>query len=593
MGVKESAAGRVQLAAARGRWRRQRTAAAAAARNKHGWVIGAPGARLSHVRTCCELQQARLVLCRATGGGRQQRGQQRQPAGCTPRPCHFLYCSRVVNAAGEATEALWPHGRISPHASAPATILDVRALDSYNWATETGARGPCALLSPWPPPPSGCDGLASMHAGLGASPILPNGAQPHGPGAALRTPTSSGMRRRALSSLRQILATAAPQRPRSVAGCQQRGAAAAAAANAAKAAVPARHRAACLLASWHCGAATHGACTCAAGMLVWHQQPVVDRHACPLFLRSPCRSFSGFPREVGSTAVPQAPKQPASSSSGSTSRVAQRARRSRRIKEHDLVQRQMGEGGRPQRPAAAPASQTPLHVNGMLPHRDFRPSSALAQQSVQQGPATTQQQVYSSPPSSNGATAGWGAAPGAAARSVPAAEPWLPSPPPSQQPSSSSNGRPAAAPSTPRRGRPPATPAEPVSSQDRDEAGAEGKPSDEQIEEMFMNAPPPDVHVVDSLAAAQATAAQLMALGGPDSQVVFACDTEVMDIDVTCVRGCCRFAFACLFYAAAGSVGCCSAAAAVHTCWRGLLLLKPLPGLPAAAEATARAACCC
>lgn len=303
----------------------------------------------------------------------------------------------------------------------------------------------------------------------------------------------------------------------------------------------------------------------------------------PAVAASPCCSFSGFPREVGSTAVPQAPKQPASSSSGSTSRIAQRSLRSKLNKKHDLLQQQMGEGGRLQRPAAAPASQPPLHVNGVLSHRELRPSSVLAQQSVQQGPATTQQQVYSSPPSSNGAAAGWGAAPGAAARAVPAAEPWLPSPPPSQQPSSSSNGRAAAAASTPRRGRPPATPAEPLSSQDWDEAGAEGEPSDEQIEEMFRNAPPPDVHVVDSLAAAQAAAAQLMTLGGPDSQVVFACDTEVMDIDVTCVRGCCRFAFACLFYAAAGSVGCGSAAAAVQAGWRGLLLLKPSqPGLPAA-----------
>ena len=61
--------------------------------------------------------------------------------------------------------------------------------------------------------------------------------------------------------------------------------------------------------------------------------------------------------------------------------------------------------------------------------------------------------------------------------------------------------------------------------------------SDEVLQQAIPNLPPPDVHVVNSLEAAQAAAAQLMALGssgsGGGQGVVFACDTEVMDIDVT------------------------------------------------------------
>lgn len=58
--------------------------------------------------------------------------------------------------------------------------------------------------------------------------------------------------------------------------------------------------------------------------------------------------------------------------------------------------------------------------------------------------------------------------------------------------------------------------------------------SDELLQQAIPNLPPTDVHIVNSLAAAQEAAAQLMALGSGGGQgVVFACDTEVMDIDVT------------------------------------------------------------
>lgn len=54
------------------------------------------------------------------------------------------------------------------------------------------------------------------------------------------------------------------------------------------------------------------------------------------------------------------------------------------------------------------------------------------------------------------------------------------------------------------------------------------------MQRAIPNLPPTDVHVVNSLAAAQEAAAQLMALGGSGGEgLVFACDTEVMDIDVT------------------------------------------------------------
>lgn len=201
----------------------------------------------------------------------------------------------------------------------------------------------------------------------------------------------------------------------------------------------------------------------------------------------------------------------------------------------------MLEGTPPQRLAIG-HSQPAAAVNGAVPRSDLRPASALAAQSVQQGPAPTQQQVYNSSPYSNGGAASRGAAAGAALAAVgQAAEPWWPSTPPQQQPGSNSssggNGSFAAsatAASTPRRGRPPA---EALSSQDSLDGGAAGEPSDEEIEEIFRNAPPPDVHVVASLAAAQAAAEQLLTLGGPGSDVVFACDTEVMDIDVRWGQG--------------------------------------------------------
>jgi hypothetical protein len=58
--------------------------------------------------------------------------------------------------------------------------------------------------------------------------------------------------------------------------------------------------------------------------------------------------------------------------------------------------------------------------------------------------------------------------------------------------------------------------------------------SEEAIAAAFVNEPPPDVHVVNTLAAARAAAQRLLSMP-PGS--VFACDTEVMDIDVRWVGG--------------------------------------------------------
>lgn len=46
----------------------------------------------------------------------------------------------------------------------------------------------------------------------------------------------------------------------------------------------------------------------------------------------------------------------------------------------------------------------------------------------------------------------------------------------------------------------------------------------------YSNEPPPDVHVVESVDAARTALARLMS--GELAGRVFACDTEVMDIDV-------------------------------------------------------------
>lgn len=68
--------------------------------------------------------------------------------------------------------------------------------------------------------------------------------------------------------------------------------------------------------------------------------------------------------------------------------------------------------------------------------------------------------------------------------------------------------------------------------------------SAEQIEQTYRNEPPPDVHVVNTLAGARAAAAHLMALADAPQRggqpLIFACDTEVMDIDVSSHSPCCH-----------------------------------------------------
>lgn len=85
---------------------------------------------------------------------------------------------------------------------------------------------------------------------------------------------------------------------------------------------------------------------------------------------------------------------------------------------------------------------------------------------------------------------------------------------------------------------PPAAAAAAVSSQQGgsgsgDEGAGDGGGADSEeaaIAAAYVNEPPPDVHVVNTLAAAQAAAARLLSF---PAGTVFACDTEVMDIDVT------------------------------------------------------------
>lgn len=92
---------------------------------------------------------------------------------------------------------------------------------------------------------------------------------------------------------------------------------------------------------------------------------------------------------------------------------------------------------------------------------------------------------------------------------------------------------------------PPAAAAAAVSSQQGgsgsgDEGAGDGGGADSQeaaIAAAYVNEPPPDVHVVNTLAAAQAAAARLLSF---PAGTVFACDTEVMDIDVTSHSPCCH-----------------------------------------------------
>lgn len=62
--------------------------------------------------------------------------------------------------------------------------------------------------------------------------------------------------------------------------------------------------------------------------------------------------------------------------------------------------------------------------------------------------------------------------------------------------------------------------------------------SSTQVESVYKNQPPPDVHVVNTVEGAHAAVEQLMTLD-PGFRV-FACDTEVMDIDVSKQSPCCH-----------------------------------------------------
>lgn len=67
----------------------------------------------------------------------------------------------------------------------------------------------------------------------------------------------------------------------------------------------------------------------------------------------------------------------------------------------------------------------------------------------------------------------------------------------------------------------------------------------EQIAQTYRNEPPADVHIVNTLEGARAAAAQLMALADAQQRsgqpLIFACDTEVMDIDVRWATGLLRW----------------------------------------------------
>lgn len=132
------------------------------------------------------------------------------------------------------------------------------------------------------------------------------------------------------------------------------------------------------------------------------------------------------------------------------------------------------------------------------------------------------------------------AAPGgnepASAPAAPAPWPTMPATATAAAATAAARAPPRAAPRGP--GRPPAA----APDEDGGKAGGEaGGLSAEEIARFYPNSPPPDVHVVNTLGAARAAAAKLMALGeqaGAGGQpLVFACDTEVMDIDVRWVAG--------------------------------------------------------
>jgi DNA polymerase-1 len=119
------------------------------------------------------------------------------------------------------------------------------------------------------------------------------------------------------------------------------------------------------------------------------------------------------------------------------------------------------------------------------------------------------------------------AAPAGIAAAPPAAPPLAAAAPAAPAPLRASP--PAAAP-TPAAAAASAAAAAALSDGDEDEDAFDAGLSDAMVDATYANVPPPDVHVVNSLPAARAALAVLMAPELADA--TFACDTEVSDIDV-------------------------------------------------------------
>ena len=227
-----------------------------------------------------------------------------------------------------------------------------------------------------------------------------------------------------------------------------------------------------------------------------------------------------------------------------STKAAERAHRSRLNKVHDEAVRRISAGDdTPSLQLQARASQqrwqqqTVQRLKGAVvgpavPHAFAVAGAAAAQQHAPLPAASFSESSSTNGSSSSSSSFGnsassWGAAasPTAAAQQAPLLRP--------QQPSTAGDGAGLyAAAHTPPAARQAAAAAPPPAEQQQQAVGGGGEAaevSEEAIAAAFRNEPPPDVHVVNTLAAAQAAARQLMSM--PDGSV-FACDTEVMDIDV-------------------------------------------------------------
>ncbi|EFN54803.1 hypothetical protein CHLNCDRAFT_134784 [Chlorella variabilis] len=235
-----------------------------------------------------------------------------------------------------------------------------------------------------------------------------------------------------------------------------------------------------------------------------------------------------------------------------STKAAERAHRSRLNKVHDEAVRRISAGDdTPSLQLQARASQqrwqqqTVQRLKGAVvgpavPHAFAVAGAAAAQQHAPLPAASFSESSSTNGSSSSSSSFGnsassWGAAasPTAAAQQAPLLRP--------QQPSTAGDGAGLyAAAHTPPAARQAAAAAPPPAEQQQQAVGGGGEAaevSEEAIAAAFRNEPPPDVHVVNTLAAAQAAARQLMSM--PDGSV-FACDTEVMDIDVSSHSPCCH-----------------------------------------------------